>query len=118
MTVLVAGMRALGVNAESAAHGILTDQPGVLNTKVLHALLDTRTQWTPLGEDERIFAGHDRESGAARGTATRADLVFASNSQLRALAELYAQDDMAQRFVVDFVAAWTKVMQADRFDLA
>ena len=118
MTVLVAGMRALGVNAEGAAHGILTDQPGVLNTKVLHALLDTSTQWTPLGEDERIFAGHDRESGAARGTATRADLVFASNSQLRALAELYAQDDMAQRFVVDFVAAWTKVMQADRFDLA
>ena len=117
MTVLVAGMRAIGANHGGTDHGVLTQTPGALNNAVLVNLLDMDTAWSPTGEGEVTFEGKDRASGAVKWTATRADLVFGSNSQLRALAELYAQDDAADRFVADFVSAWVKVMEADRFDL-
>jgi catalase-peroxidase len=116
MTVLVGGLRVLGANHGGAAHGVFTDRVGVLSNDFFVRVLDMDVAWTPAGED--LFEGRDRSTGKVVRTATRADLVFASNSELRALAEVYAQDDSAGKFTADFVKAWTKVMELDRFDLA
>ncbi len=118
MTVLVGGLRVLGANVGGVAHGVLTDRPGQLTNDFFVNLVDMGTVWSPVGEDEQVFEGRDRKTGALKWTATRVDLVFGSNSQLRALAEVYAQADGAAAFRRDFVAAWTKVMMLDRFDLA
>jgi catalase-peroxidase len=118
LTVLIGGLRALGANHGGTAHGVLTDRPGTLSNDFFVNLLDMGTVWKPTSERDDQFEGTDRASGAPKWTATRVDLVFGSNSQLRAIAEVYAQDDASERFVKDFVAAWTKVMNADRFDLS
>ena len=115
MTVLVGGLRVLGANVGAAPHGVFTKRPGQLTTDFFVNLLDMGTEWKPAGE---VFEGHDRATGALKWTGTRVDLIFGSNSQLRALAEVYASDDSQAAFVRDFVAAWTKVMMLDRFDLA
>ena len=116
MTVLVGGMRALGAGASE--HGQLTDRAGQLTNDFFVNLLDMDTMWNPTSEEANEFQGRDRDTGEVKWTATRVDLVFGSNSQLRALAEVYAQDDCKEKFVRDFVAAWDKVMNLDRFDLA
>ncbi len=116
MTVLVGGMRVLGTNYGGTKHGVFTDREGALTTDFFVNLTDMAYSWVPV--DRRTYEIRDRKTGKARWTATRADLVFGSNSILRAYAEVYAQDDNAGKFVADFVAAWTKVMNADRFDLA
>jgi len=116
MTVLVGGMRALGANHEGSAHGVFTDRPGTLTNDFFVNLLDMRTEWSPSGSPN-LYEGRDRLTGEATWTATSADLVFGSHSQLRALAEVYAADDAGEKFVRDFVAAWDKVMNLDRFDL-
>ncbi len=118
MTVLVGGLRVLGANAGGSKHGVFTKRAGTLTNDFFANLIDMDIEWKPLAGSSSIFEGHDRKSGSVKWTATRADLVFGSNSQLRALAEVYAQDDHKKKFVQDFVAAWTKVMNADRFDLA
>ncbi|RNC95026.1 MAG: catalase/peroxidase HPI [Oricola sp.] len=118
MTVLVGGMRALGANAGQSSHGVLTDRPGTLTNDFFVNLVDMGTTWSPVSDKQDVFEGRDAATGAVKWTGTRVDLVFGSNSQLRALAELYAQNDAKEKFVADFVAAWTKVMNADRFDLA
>jgi len=118
MTVLVGGMRVLGANVGGTRHGVLTDRPGVLSNDFFVNLLDMRTEWKPASLDAETFEGRDRKSGEPRWTGTRVDLVFGSNSQLRALAEVYASADAQEKFVHDFVSAWTKVMNLDRFDLA
>jgi catalase-peroxidase len=115
MTVLVGGLRVLGANSGGSQHGVFTDKPGVLSTEFFVNLLDMGTEWKPAGGR---YEGRDRKSGKLRWTATRADLVFGSNSLLRALAEVYASADAKEKFVKDFVAAWVKVMNLDRFDLA
>ncbi|MEB3201011.1 MAG: catalase/peroxidase HPI [Synechococcaceae cyanobacterium] len=117
MTVLLAGLRVLGANTGGSRHGVFTDRPGVLSTDFCTNLLDMDTEWRPSGESGDLYEGRSRRDGQLRWTATRADLVFGSNSQLRAIVELYAQDDGAGRFVADFVRAWVKVMELDRFDL-
>ncbi|MBX3248434.1 MAG: catalase/peroxidase HPI [Myxococcales bacterium] len=116
MTVLVGGLRALNANTGGSAHGVLTKRPGALTTDFFVNLLDMGTAWAPTSEN--TFEGRDRASGEVKWTATRVDLIFGSNSQLRALAEVYASADAQEKFVHDFVAAWAKVMNADRFDLA
>ncbi len=118
MTVLVGGLRVLGNNFGGSTHGVFTDRPGQLTNDFFVNLVDMSTKWTPVSADADEFEGRDRKTGKVKWTGTRVDLVFGSNSQLRALAEVYAQDDAKQKFVDDFVAAWTKVMEADRFDLA
>jgi len=118
MTVLVGGMRALGANHGHSSHGILTDRPGVLSNDFFVNLTSMDIEWKSTSEDEEMFEGRDVASGEKKWTGTRVDLVFGSNSQLRALAEAYAQDDAGEKFVHDFIAAWNKVMNADRFDLA
>jgi catalase-peroxidase len=118
MTVLVGGMRVLGTNADGGRHGVLTDSPGTLGNDFFVNLLDMGTEWKPSADAPEAFEGRDRRTGATRWTATRVDLVFGSNSQLRAIAEVYASADAKQKFVHDFVAAWARVMDADRFDLA
>lgn len=118
MTVLVGGMRALDVNVGGAQHGVFTDRPGQLTTDFFVNLLDMDTEWKASESSEGVFEGRSRETGEVRWTGTAADLVFGSNSQLRALAEVYACDDSHSKFVDDFVAAWHKVMSLDRFDLA
>lgn len=115
MTVLLGGMRALGANAGGTKHGVFTERPGALTTDFFVNLLDMSTAWTKAGDD--LYEGRDRDSGSLRWTATGADLVFGSNAQLRALAEVYAADDAKAKFVADFVAVWAKVMNLDRFDL-
>ncbi|WP_291014467.1 catalase/peroxidase HPI [Hydrogenophaga sp.] len=115
MTVLVGGLRVLGANVGGSAHGVLTQRPGQLTNDFFVNLVDMGTAWTPTGKNS--YEGRDRKSGKVKWTATRVDLVFGSNSQLRALAEVYAQNDGAAKFSRDFVAAWTKVMNLDRFDL-
>lgn len=118
MTVLVGGLRVLGANYGSSQHGVFTKQPGKLTNDFFVNLTDMGVQWHPENEDAQVFKAHDRKTGEVRWTGTRVDLVFGSNSQLRALAEVYAQDDAKEKFVRDFVAAWNKVMNLDRFDLA
>jgi catalase-peroxidase len=111
-------MRALGANADEATHGVLTDRPGILTNDFFVNLLDMATEWQPVGEGEEVFEGRDRATGEVRWTGTRVDLVFGANSQLRAIAEVYASADAESKFVDDFVAAWDKVMNLDRFELA
>ncbi|WP_420566293.1 catalase/peroxidase HPI [Thalassobaculum sp.] len=118
MTVLVGGMRALNANYGGSNLGVLTDKPGTLTNDFFVNLLNMRTVWSAANEDETEFEGRDRTSGALKWKASRADLVFGSNSQLRAISEVYAQEDAKAKFAKDFVKAWTKVMNADRFDLA
>jgi catalase-peroxidase len=118
MTVLVGGLRALDANAGHAAHGVLTDKPGTLTNDFFVNLLDMRTEWQPSGSTSEVYEGRDRATGKVKWTATAADLVFGSHAQLRAIAEVYASDDAKEKFVRDFVAAWDKVMNLDRFDLA
>jgi catalase-peroxidase len=108
-------MRAMGANHGGSAHGVFTDRPGALTTDFFVNLTDMAWKWVPTGKN--AYEIRDRKTGAVKWTATRVDLVFGSNSILRAYAEVYAQDDNAGKFVADFVAAWTKVMNADRFDL-
>ena len=117
MTVLVGGLRVLGANAGGSKHGVFTRQLGKLTNDFFVNLLDMNTQWQPAGSDG-VYEGHDRKTNAAKWTSTRVDLIFGSHSQLRAFAEVYACTDAKEKFVKDFVAAWTKVMNADRFDLA
>ena len=118
MTVLVGGLRALNANYGQTAHGVFTDRPEALTTDFFVNLLDMGTVWKPSATDEGVYDGTDRATGAAKWTGTTVDLVFGSNSQLRAIAEVYAQDDSKEKFVHDFVTAWDKVMNLDRFDLA
>ena len=117
LTVLIGGLRALGANHGGSKHGVFTDKPGVLTTDFFVNLLDMGTEWKASETAENVYEGRDRASGALKWTATANDLVFGSNSVLRALVEVYAQDDNAGKFVEDFVAAWVKVMNNDRFDL-
>ena len=116
MTVLVGGLRVLGTNTDGVRHGVLTQRLGVLSNDFFINLLNMATTWSPMDDSGELFEGRDRTTGERRWTATRADLVFGSNSQLRAIAEVYAQSDGSGKFVSDFVAAWVKVMNADRFD--
>ncbi len=117
MTALVGGMRVLGANHGQSQHGVFTERPETLSNDFFVNLLDMDTEWKAVSDDEEMFEGHDRNGGGVKWTATRVDLIFGSNSQLRAVSEVYAQDDAQQTFVTDFVAAWNKVMNADRFDL-
>ena len=117
MTVLVGGMRALHANWDGSDLGVLTDRPGALTNDFFVNLLSMDTKWAPVDEAEKVFEGRDRQSGDVKWMATRADLIFGSNSELRAIAEVYAQNDAKEKFVDDFIAAWTKVMELDRFDL-
>ena len=118
MTALIGGLRVLNANVGQAKHGVLTHKPETLTNDFFVHLLDINTEWKPMSEAGDVFEGHDRATGAVKWTGTRVDLVFGSNSQLRAIAEVYAQSDSKAAFVHDFVAAWNKVMNADRFDLA
>jgi catalase-peroxidase len=118
MTVLVGGLRVLGANTGGSTHGVFTQRPGSLSNDFFVNLLDMGTTWKPTSDAGDSFEGRDRKTGALKWTGTRADLIFGSNSQLRALAEVYAQDDGNEKFVRDFAAAWTKVMNLDRFDLS
>ena len=118
MTALVGGLRVLGANAgKLEGRRIHVDRPGQLTNDFFVNLLDMATEWKPVGGEEGVYEGRDRTSGAVKWTGTRVDLIFGSHSQLRALAEVYAQSDAKEKFVKDFVAAWTKVMNLDRFDL-
>ena len=117
MTVLIGGMRVLNTNFDNSGHGVFTKRPEVLTNDFFVNLLDMSTAWMPVSEDKEKFDGRDRKTGKIKWTATRADLVFGSNSELRALAEVYGSSDAQEKFVADFVAAWNKVMNADRFDL-
>ena len=117
MTVLIGGLRVLGANFGDSKHGVFTKKPGLLTTDFFTNLLDMATEWKATSDAKDAFEGCDRKTGKVKWTATRADLIFGSNSQLRAIAEVYAQDDSQKKFVKDFVSAWTKVMNADRFDL-
>jgi catalase-peroxidase len=118
MTVLVGGLRVLGANVGQLQHGVFTQRPGALTNDFFVNLLDMDTVWKPTSDAGNTFEGRDRKTGELKWTGTRVDLIFGSNSQLRALAEVYAQDDAKEKFVRDFVAAWNKVMNLDRFDLA
>jgi len=117
MTVLVGGLRVLGANVGDSKHGVFTQRVGQLTNDFFVNLLDMGTVWNPLSQDGDIFDGRDRKTSQAKWTGTRVDLIFGSNSQLRALSEIYAQGDANDKFVCDFVAAWNKVMNLDRFDL-
>jgi catalase-peroxidase len=116
--VLVGGMRVLNANFGQSKHGVFTRRPEALTNDFFLNLLDMRTTWKATSEDADVFEGRDRATGELKWTGTRVDLIFGSNSQLRALAEVYGSADAQQKFVQDFVAAWTKVMNLDRFDLA
>jgi catalase-peroxidase len=118
MTVLVGGMRMLGTNVGGSKHGVFTSKPEALSNDFFVNLIDMGTEWKPVSKDAEVFEGRDRKTGKVKWTGTRVDLVFGSNSQLRALAEVYASADAKEKFVQDFVAAWDKVMNLDRFDLA
>jgi catalase-peroxidase len=117
MTVLVGGMRALDANAGQSDHGVFTDRPGALSNDFFVNLLDMSTKWTKSSKSEGVYEGRDRGTGELKWTATPVDLVFGSNAELRAVAEVYAADDAREMFVGDFVDAWAKVMTLDRFDL-
>jgi len=118
ITVLVGGMRALNANVGQSQHGVFSPRPGMLTNDFFVNLLDMGTEWKAVADAEDGFEGRDRKTGKVKWTGARADRVFGSNSQLRALVEAYATSDAPARFVKDFVAAWTKVMNLDRFDLA
>ena len=118
MTVLIGGLRVLGANVGGTRHGVLTANPGALSNDFFVNLLDMGTAWEPTSEEREAFQGRDRNTGELKWTGTRVDLIFGSNAQLRAIAEVYASDDAKEKFVQDFVAAWNKVMNLDRFDLA
>jgi len=118
MTVLVGGMRVLNTNVGQTRHGVFTRKPEALTNDFFTNLLDMGTEWKPLSKEADVFEGRDRKTGEVRWTGTRVDLIFGSNAQLRALAEVYASADGQEKFVRDFVAAWAKVMNLDRFDLA
>jgi catalase-peroxidase len=118
MTVLVGGMRVLKTNFGGAQHGVFTQRPEALTNDFFVNLLDMGTEWKPVSPEADVFEGRDRKTGKVKWTGTRVDLVFGSNSQLRALAEVYGSSDAQMKFVHDFVAAWNKVMNLDRFDLA
>jgi len=117
MTVLLGGLRVLGTNHGQTGHGVLTSRPEALTTDFFVNLLDMGTKWVPTATDKDLFEGRDRVTDEPRWTATRVDLIFGSHSQLRALAEVYACEDSAEKFVTDFVRVWTKIMNLDRFDL-
>ena len=117
MTVLVGGLRVLNANAGQSPQGVFTTRPGTLTNDFFVNLLDMGTQWQPAAGADGVYEGRDRKTNEVKWTATRVDLIFGSHSQLRALAEVYACSDSKQKFVKDFVAAWTKVMNHDRFDL-
>jgi catalase-peroxidase len=118
MTVLVGGMRVLNTNFGQTRHGVFTNKPEALTNDFFVNLLDMATEWKAVSDARDIFEGRDRKTGEVKWTGTRVDLIFGSNSQLRALAEVYGSADAQKKFVRDFVAAWTKVMNLDRFDLA
>jgi catalase-peroxidase len=118
MTVLVGGMRALNANSGQSANGVFTDRPETLTNDFFVNLLDMGTEWKASASSENVYEGHDRATGDVKWSGTAVDLVFGSHSQLRALSEVYAQDDSKEKFVRDFVAAWSKVMNLDRFELA
>ena len=118
MTVLLGGLRVLNANAGHVSHGVFTKRPETLSSDFFVNLLDMSTQWQKSASSTGVLEGRDRSTGALRWTGTMVDLVFGSNSQLRALAEVYASSDAGSKFVQDFVAAWVKVMNLDRFDLA
>ena len=118
MTALVGGMRVLDANAGHSPHGVLTDRPGTLSNDFFVNLLDPTKEWQSTSADDELFQGCDRNSGESNWTATRVDLIFGSHSELRALAEVYGSSDAEAKFVNDFIAAWDKVMNLDRFDLA
>jgi catalase-peroxidase len=118
MTVLIGGMRVLNANFGQSPHGVFTKRSETLTNDFFVNLLDMGTTWKATAEDEDVFEGRDRKTGELKWTGTRVDLIFGSNSQLRALAEVYGSADAQKKFVQDFVAAWTKVMNLDRFDLA
>jgi len=117
MTVLVGGLRVLGANHGGSSHGVLTDKPETLTNDFFVNLLDMATEWSSVGGDVETYEGRDRKTGVVKWTGTRADLVFGSNSILRSLAEVYAESGNEQKFVNDFVNAWVKVMENDRFDI-
>jgi catalase-peroxidase len=117
MTVLVGGLRVLGANFQQSPLGVFTSSPGSLTNDFFVNLLDLDTAWKPASEDAETFEGRDLATGELKWTGSRVDLVFGSNSELRALAEVYASDDSQEKFVHDFVGAWNKVMNLDRFDL-
>jgi catalase-peroxidase len=117
LTVLVGGLRVLGANSGGSKHGVFTTRPGTLTNDFFANLLDMSTQWKPVEGSEGVYEGRDRKSNEVKWTATRADLIFGSHSQLRALAEVYGSSDGKEKFVKDFAKAWAKVMNLDRFDL-
>jgi catalase-peroxidase len=117
MTVLVGGMRALNANTGQTTHGVFTDKPGTLNNDFFVNLLDLSTKWSKSSKSEGVYEGRDRATGKVKWTATPVDLIFGSNSELRAVAEVYASNDGKEKFVQDFVDAWTKVMTLDRFEI-
>ena len=118
MTVLIGGMRVLNTNFDNSKHGVFTNRPEVLTNDFFVNLLDMSTAWMPESETKETFDGRDRKTGVLKWTGTRVDLIFGSNSELRALAEVYGSTDAQEKFVKDFVAAWNKIMNLDRFDLA
>jgi catalase-peroxidase len=115
--VLIGGLRAININVGQSRHGVFTDRPGTLTNDFFMNLLDMRTAWQPSAAGNGVYEGRDRTTGTVKWTGTAVDLVFGSHSQLRAIAEVYACDDAKEKFVRDFVAAWNKVMNLDRFDL-
>ncbi|HTB74605.1 MAG TPA: peroxidase family protein, partial [Polyangiaceae bacterium] len=117
MTVLVGGLRVLGVNAGGSQHGVFTKNPEALTNEFFRNLLDMGTEWKATSDAKEVFEGRDRKTGDVKWTATRVDLAFGSNAQLRALAEVYGSADVREKFVRDFVKAWAKVMDLDRFDV-
>ncbi|GAB0155528.1 catalase/peroxidase HPI [Chryseobacterium sp. Alg-005] len=117
LTVLLGGMRVLDTNFDGSKHGVFTQRPGILTNDFFVNLLDMNTQWKAMSDDKELYIGTDRSTGQPKWTATRSDLVFGSNSELRAIAEVYASSDAQEKFIKDFIAAWTKVMNLDRFDL-
>jgi catalase-peroxidase len=118
MTVLVGGLRVLGANAGKSPHGVFTERPETLTNDFFVNLLDMSTQWHPAAGSDGVYEGRDRKTNKVKWTGTRVDLIFGSHSQLRALAEVYASADSKEKFVKDFVEAWAKVMDLDRYDLA
>jgi catalase-peroxidase len=118
MTALIGGMRVLKTNAGGTQHGVFTKRPGALTNDFFVNLLDMGTEWKPVSPEADVFEGRDRKTGAVKWTGTRVDLVFGSNSLLRAQAEVYGSSDAEKKFVQDFVAVWSKVMNLDRFDIA